>query len=38
MADRSRTGDELRRRIVTFRDRGGGRFHRDEVAYLARKR
>jgi hypothetical protein len=36
MADRSRTGDELRRRIVTFRDRGGGRFHRGEELHLLR--
>jgi hypothetical protein len=28
MVEVSRAGDELRRRIVTFCDRGGGRFRR----------
>ena len=36
IVDVSRTGDELRRRIVTFRDRGGGRFRRGEELHRRR--
>ena len=36
MVEASRAGDELRRRIVTFRDRGGGRFRRGEELHRLR--
>jgi hypothetical protein len=36
MVDTSRAGEELRRRIVTFRNRGGGRFRRGEELHRLR--
>ncbi len=36
MVEVSRAGDELRRRIVSFRDRGGGRFRRGEELHRLR--